>query len=601
MKRKKHCAAIIVYLAMAFVLLPPERAEAAEANVTFGSESYVRRVGENFNIGVYIRSEEAVGDYDVTLHYDENYLEYVSGAQSGGGGSVTLSGTDDGGYVKTLVRFRAKAAGSTSVSITGAVFSALGEGGLENEDGTGAEGENGDGNEIQEGVTLPAPAPVTLRSEQAVYLEGILADGEPLLDFEPEQTAYAFTVPYETEFLDIEAQGAEAQISDTRLAEGENKITLSVAGSGGVVTIYTLDVTREEAPPPEPEESESAVSELEIPQPVYEQEEGGGIFFSIFKQKIVLIPCIGVVLIVFLASFIYTWFEYKREQEREKRKKRLKQPSSRANVIDMDLVQTEAAKADARRTRSKEQKEPIVSVQNVSMEFKIATQNVSGIKEWVIEKVKGRLSYRTLKALSHVSFNVYPGEVVGIIGTNGSGKSTLLKIISGALKPTSGKVIADRSKIQLLTLGTGFDMELTARENIYLNGAIIGYSREFIDEHYDDIVEFSELADFMEEKVKNFSSGMVSRLAFAIATAGEAAEILILDEVLSVGDEFFRKKSLARIKEMIHGGSTVLMVSHNMNTITSNCSRAVWIEKGRLRMEGKAKRVCMAYQGMGKE
>lgn len=137
---------------------------------------------------------------------------------------------------------------------------------------------------------------------------------------------------------------------------------------------------------------------------------------------------------------------------------------------------------------------------------------------------------------------MFRGEIVGIIGTNGSGKSTLLKIISGALNPTSGRVIVDRKKIQLLTLGTGFDMELSAKENVYLNGAIIGYSREFIDEHYDEIVEFAELGDFMDEKVKNFSSGMVSRLGFAIATAGDAAEILILDEVLSVGDEFFRKR-----------------------------------------------------------
>ena len=141
-------------------------------------------------------------------------------------------------------------------------------------------------------------------------------------------------------------------------------------------------------------------------------------------------------------------------------------------------------------------------------------------------------------------------------------------------------------------------MELTARENVYLNGSIIGYSRDFLDKHYDDIVKFAELEDFMEEKVKNFSSGMVSRLGFAIATAGEAAEILILDEVLSVGDEFFRKKSLARIKEMIHGGSTVLIVSHGMNTILDNCTKCVWIEKGELRMVGNPKEVCDAYRHM---
>ncbi len=238
---------------------------------------------------------------------------------------------------------------------------------------------------------------------------------------------------------------------------------------------------------------------------------------------------------------------------------------------------------------------PVISVQHVTMIFKVATSNVSGLKEYMIQKVEKKISHRELRALNDVSFDVYKGEVVGIIGTNGSGKSTILRIVSGALRPTSGQVVVDKRKVQLLTLGTGFDYELTAKENVYLNGSIIGYSREFIDQHYDEIVEFAELQDFMEEKVKNFSSGMVSRLGFAIATAGGAAEILILDEVLSVGDEFFRKKSLAKIQEMIHGGSTVLMVSHNMNTIRQNCSKVVWIEKGDLRMIGAPKEVCAAY------
>jgi ABC-2 type transport system ATP-binding protein len=233
------------------------------------------------------------------------------------------------------------------------------------------------------------------------------------------------------------------------------------------------------------------------------------------------------------------------------------------------------------------------------MRFKVATKSVSGIKDYFIQRIKGELSYRDFTALDHINFDVYKGEVMGIIGTNGSGKSTLLKIVSGALNPTEGRVKVDRRKVQLLTLGTGFDMELTARENVYLNGAIIGYSRAFLDEHYDEIVKFAELEGFMEEKVKNFSSGMVSRLGFAIATAGDAAEILILDEVLSVGDEFFRKKSLKRVKEMIHGGSTVLLVSHGMGTILDNCSRVVWIEKGEMKMIGDPKTVCHAYREMG--
>ena len=240
--------------------------------------------------------------------------------------------------------------------------------------------------------------------------------------------------------------------------------------------------------------------------------------------------------------------------------------------------------------------EPVIAVKNVTMQFRIAMNNVSGIKEYVIQLLKKQISYRELLALDHVSFNVYKGEVVGIIGTNGSGKSTLLKIVSGALKPSSGEVQCDRRKVQLLTLGTGFDVELTAKENVYLNGAIIGYSKEFIDSKYDEIVRFAELEGFMEEKVKNFSSGMVSRLGFAIATIGETAEILILDEVLSVGDEFFRKKSLKRVQEMIHGGSTVLLVSHSMETIVDNCTKCVWVEKGELKMVGEPKKVCAEYR-----
>lgn len=243
-----------------------------------------------------------------------------------------------------------------------------------------------------------------------------------------------------------------------------------------------------------------------------------------------------------------------------------------------------------------EREEPVICVSDVTMKFRIATNSTSGLKDFIIQKIKKQISTRELVALDHISFDVFKGEIVGIIGTNGSGKSTLLKIVSGALNPTEGKVTVDRRKVQMLTLGTGFDTELTARENVYLNGAIIGYSKEFIDKNYDKIVEFAELEGFMDEKVKNFSSGMVSRLGFAIATVGDVAEILILDEVLSVGDEFFKKKSLARVKEMIHGGSTVLMVSHGMGTIQENCTKVVWIEKGQLRMVGNTENVCTAYR-----
>ena len=355
---------------------------------------------------------------------------------------------------------------------------------------------------------------------------------------------------------------------------------------------------------------------------------------AIFVPVFIVLLAVEIVVVILVFRLIRNISRKRQDRElRRKRKQKLKeiQAAKARKEAEVAKAQKEAevkvlvqaaeaetkAEAKAKEQNAKEKPEvkavekvrqavemqedtpaPVISIQHVTMVFKVATSNVSGLKEYVIQKIEKKISHRELKALDDVSFDVYKGEVVGIIGTNGSGKSTLLRIVSGALRPTSGQVVVDKKKVQLLTLGTRFDYELTAKENVYLNGSIIGYSRSFIDQHYDEIVEFAELQDFMEEKVKNFSSGMVSRLGFAIATAGGAAEILILDEVLSVGDEFFRKKSLAKIQEMIHGGSTVLMVSHNMNTIRQNCSKVIWIEKGDLRMIGSPKEVCAAYSKM---
>ncbi len=237
-----------------------------------------------------------------------------------------------------------------------------------------------------------------------------------------------------------------------------------------------------------------------------------------------------------------------------------------------------------------------ITVKNVTMQFKRAKDEAASLKELIIRSVRAKRKYEIFKALDNVSFTIQKGDIAGIIGTNGSGKSTMLKIISGALIPTSGSVEVDREKVQLLTLGTGFDPELTGRENVYLNGAIIGYTKEYLDQKYREIVAFAELEGFMEEKVRNYSSGMVSRLGFAVATARDTPEILILDEVLSVGDLFFRKKSEKRIRQMIHSGSTVLIVSHSPSVIRSNCTKAVWIEKGRLQAFGSPKDVCDAYE-----
>ena len=235
----------------------------------------------------------------------------------------------------------------------------------------------------------------------------------------------------------------------------------------------------------------------------------------------------------------------------------------------------------------------VIRARHVTMEFLRGNRTPGSLKELL---VRGRGKVSRFRALDDVSFTVEQGEVMGVVGTNGSGKSTLLKIIAGALNPTEGYMDVRREQVQLLTLGTGFDPELTGRENVFLNGALIGRSKRFLQEHYDSIVEFAELSDFMDQPVKNYSSGMVSRLGFAIAAAGEAPEILILDEVLSVGDMFFRKKSEARVRELIHGGSTVLIVSHSPGVIRENCSKAMWLDHGKLRAMGDPKEVCTLYE-----
>lgn len=310
-----------------------------------------------------------------------------------------------------------------------------------------------------------------------------------------------------------------------------------------------------------------------------------------------------VIFVILMVDFVVVIFVEDRKRKRKRKRANVylvaKNGIETENLIEQDKLTRKRdvieKEASVEESTLKKDEVPVISVENVTMRFKITTSSTSGLKDFIIQKMKKQIKTRELVALDSISFDVFKGEVVGIIGTNGSGKSTLLKIVSGALTPSIGQVIVDNNKVQMLSLGAGFDMELSARENVYLNGAIIGYSKEFINQNYDKIVEFAELEGFMDEKVKNFSSGMVSRLGFAIATVGDAAEILILDEVLSVGDEFFRKKSLSRVKELIHGGSTVLMVSHGMSTILENCTKVVWIEKGKLQMVGDAKLVCDAY------
>ena len=244
-------------------------------------------------------------------------------------------------------------------------------------------------------------------------------------------------------------------------------------------------------------------------------------------------------------------------------------------------------------------KKTMVKVDHVSMVFNMASEQLNSIKEYVIAAAKRELRFKEFRALDDVSFEVKQGDVFGILGTNGSGKSTILKIIAGVLEPSKGTCTVNGNIAPLIELGAGFDMELTARENIYLNGALLGYSRAFIDSHFDEIVEFAELRDFLDMPLKNYSSGMVARIAFSIATATEP-DLLIVDETLSVGDFLFQQKCEERITRLIEDkGVTVLLVSHSTEQVERMCNRCAWIEKGHLRMVGEALEVCAAYRQLG--
>lgn len=545
----RHLLLAAVCAAVVFGL--PHKASAMD--VRYDERQYEVQIREDFYVGIYIEEEDAekLDDFEIKLRYNKNMLEYVQGGTSGGDGEVVIRDTTAVKNVRNLLIFRSLAGGRTEITVASA--SARTE------------------DDKKVAPKQLAKVPVRIEMRQDALLKSLTVNGTRLKDFNPRKSVYQLTVPNRVSRLNVHAQprneAASVEVSKRELSVGENTIRLTVRSDSGS-NVYTLHVKREKAPPPRPAAAGSGKT----------KEAGDILFFMLAATAVLLIGILAVLLI--------------RKKRRRKKQRLMYAAMYKENAGPVVPRRSRGRIAD-KSTRLGQK--PVISVQDVCMNFKISTQNVSGLKEFAVQKLKGKISYRELKALDHISFQVYSGEVVGIIGTNGSGKSTLLKIVSGALRPTSGKIVADKSKIQLLTLGTGFDMELTARENVYLNGAIIGYSKKFIDEKYDEIVAFAELEGFMDEKVKNFSSGMVSRLGFAIATIEEAPEILILDEILSVGDEFFRKKSLARIKELIHGGSTVLMVSHSMSTIRDNCSKVVWIEKGKLRMIGSPKEVCDAY------
>lgn len=541
MKQKKRMILAALICSLGIGLLHTIWVSADEASVTFGSAWYDRTNREIFPVGVYINSENGVGEYLVTLHYNPLRLDYIRGADEADeeNGILILKGEEGGSQIKYWLEFQPISGGETALSVEKAEIH------LQNS------------TEELCDITAYGMAPVYVSGEDAADAEEERREGAD----SPEQ----------------ESTEAETRLvlETTQALQAETEMVPQI--------IIAADTVME------PETTG-----------MNQQEKKTSIIFNVYIASgiaVVILLALVEVLFLFIGRLLQRRQRQMNDNSSEKKGKTVVEHKEDSDIgFVRGDEEKEMLPAEQEAWKKKEFGTPVIRIEDVTMEFHLSSSNPSGLKDYLIQMMKREIVYRKLFALYHVSFNVYRGEVVGIIGTNGSGKSTLLKIVSGVLKPTSGKVKVDKRKVQLLTLGTGFDTELTARENVYLNGSIIGYTREFLDAHYKEIVEFAELQDFMEEKVKNFSSGMVSRLGFAIATVGNAAEILILDEVLSVGDEFFRKKSLKRVKEMIHGGSTVLMVSHSMETILENCTKCVWIEKGKLQMIGDSKSVCNMYR-----
>lgn len=235
-----------------------------------------------------------------------------------------------------------------------------------------------------------------------------------------------------------------------------------------------------------------------------------------------------------------------------------------------------------------------IEVDNLTIRFNLASEKVDNLKEYVIKLVKKELIFQEFLALQDVSLKVKKGEAWALIGVNGSGKSTLLKAISGILKPYKGTIKVNGEIAPLIELGAGFDPNLTARENIYLNGTVLGNSKKFMDEHFDEIVDFAELWDFLDTPIKNFSSGMSARLGFSIATMVKP-DILIVDEILAVGDFLFQQKCMDRMSKLMGSGTTLLFVSHNIGTVQKICDHALWLDKGHVKMSGDVEEVCKAY------
>lgn len=552
--RKKISQIVFIFLVNIILCGIPTYADGERT--AFGSESYQWELDEVSPIGIYAYSLQGITSTDIYVKYDATMLEYRSGGELVEQGSIRISATASGNQeFRQMLEFRPILAGNTQITIQESSIINI-------------NGESHIAPSINAPIHIPLPSDCQL---EEIQVNGVLIEG-----FTPTITEYELEVEPDVEHIEITTlpRNVQIEVSKNTLDVGNNEIHITTTNVSGQKGRYTLYVMRNEPAVTNDETQEPQIQDPQIQDPqVLMQGDNQG-FTAKWNQVILY-----VILVILLATLVWLII-IKLRLSKKARKELAAKDDQSIRFIDW----------------SDEETEKVIDVKNVTMSFRRDKDESSSIKEHFIKTITGKHSYDMFNALEDISFHINIGEVVGIIGTNGSGKSTILKIISGVLAPTKGSIQVNSDRVQLLTLGTGFDHELTGKENVYLNGAILGYTKEYIDEHYEDIVEFAELEGFMDEKVKNYSSGMVSRLGFAIATSRNAPEVLILDEVLSVGDLFFRKKSEKRIREMIQGGSTVLIVSHSTAVIKKNCTKVVWIEKGVLKKIGDAEHVCNAYE-----
>ena len=476
-KRTKWSIVTLMAIFISFCGLFTEAVHAASVNLHFGSEQYEHRYDESFLIGVYIEADENIGNYEVVLSYDENYITYVSGAEAGGEGTVTLRGNLNGDYKKYLISFRAIAGGETNIVVASANINTS--------------------NSERINVSVLPSAPINLTHNPEALLSSIKINGVELEEFDSNVFNYDIKIPY-AEQLDIDAigrNGVTTNVLSDNLSVGNNMVYIEAEGSGSSRNIYKLNVIMEEENVAEEELPGSTNSEVASDEKVdfsensmnengaVQIEDGpiddGDFLLSLFNGKIrlnilqILIILLIILLALLVVLLILSFYIENKKRKRRKRRKSTRIGSGKTSVPNIQEVKPRNKPVDfSLKDSSLEERpleededfklhgielicedfdddlddkyeEPVIAIDDVSMLFRVATQNVSGLKEFIIQKLKGKITYREFYALNHVSIDIYKGEVVGIIGTNGSGKSTLLKIVSGALKPTGGKVIVD--------------------------------------------------------------------------------------------------------------------------------------------------------------